>query len=441
MPRRSLLAAAATTAAALVAGSLAALSAGPAAEAAPARVSGIDIASWQHPGGKPIDWAAVARAGHRFAIIKATESTTYTNPYFAADRAGARSVGMVVGAYHFARPAKPVTRTATAQARYFVKVVGTERLAKTLPPVLDLESTGGLSKAQLATWSRTWLATVRSLTGRTPMLYSYDSFLRNSLGSATDFRGYPLWYANYTSRPPSSLPGSWGSWRIWQHTSTGKVPGISGSVDLNWFDGSYGDLLRFATGRVPAGVGQTTVQRGESTYITGRVDRAYAGEPISRTVRTATGTWQHKKAARVRADGSYVFWVTPTARRTYQYRIHLRSGSPYANVRSATTRVRVVKPSVRASLARTRTASGNRVRISGRVDSFYAGDRVVKRERLADGRWVRRDVHRVRADGSFAFWVRPSAVGTHRYTVRLRATRPVADATSRVLHLKVRGRR
>src|SRR6478735_11057373 len=178
------------------------LAASPAAAIA-APITGVDVSSWQHPtsSAADINWAQVAGAGHDFAIIKATESTTYKNPFYAADIANARAAGLVVGAYHFARPALPLS-TAQAQARYFVATTGSMRTARTLPPVLDIEANGGLSKADTVAWAKSFLSTVRTLTGRTPMIYSYDSFLRNSLGNTTALKDYPLWYAKYSTSPP-----------------------------------------------------------------------------------------------------------------------------------------------------------------------------------------------------------------------------------------------
>ena len=43
-------------------------------------IPGIDVASHQHPGGAAIDWNTVAASGQKFAFVKATEGTNYTNP-------------------------------------------------------------------------------------------------------------------------------------------------------------------------------------------------------------------------------------------------------------------------------------------------------------------------------------------------------------------------
>jgi len=34
----------------------------------------------------------------------------------------------------------------------------------------------------------------------------------------------------------------WDAWTFWQYSETGSVPGISGSVDLDYFNGSLSDL-------------------------------------------------------------------------------------------------------------------------------------------------------------------------------------------------------
>src|SRR5689334_3003187 len=146
-------------------------------------IDGPDVSSYQHPYGAPIKWATVAKTGKEFAIVKATEGTSYTNPWFHTDYTRIREVRMVRGSYHFARPAYPITSTALAQARYYVHRIGsTARMSRTLPPALDLEVTGGLGRGALVTWAQTFLLNVRRLTGRTPMLYTYPSFWTSALG-------------------------------------------------------------------------------------------------------------------------------------------------------------------------------------------------------------------------------------------------------------------
>ena len=65
---------------------------------------------------------------------------------------------------------------------------------------------------------------------------------RDGLDEATYLHHYPLWLAAYqASQPPPPAP--WETVSIWQFTDTGAVPGISGAVDLNRFNGTREQLL------------------------------------------------------------------------------------------------------------------------------------------------------------------------------------------------------
>ena len=64
-----------------------------------------------------VDWQAAFNAGARFAYVKASEGTSYTNPYFAQQYNGSYTIGMTRGAYHYAHPD---SSSGTAQADYFL---------------------------------------------------------------------------------------------------------------------------------------------------------------------------------------------------------------------------------------------------------------------------------------------------------------------------------
>ena len=229
-----------------------------AAMPAGALLTGVDVASWQHPNGAPINWSQVRSAGHSFAFVKATEGTTYRNPYFVGDFAGARDAGLFRGAYHYARPRFPLS-SAVDQARYFVATTGTLGGPFDLPAVLDLEETGGLARSDLAQWARLWLAEVERLTGRPPIVYTGYYFWRDQVGSPADIGARNrLWLASYPADPNSTtfrplVPSGWPTWTFWQYTDRGVVPGISGLADLNRYCCDAGNLAALAGGAVGAG--------------------------------------------------------------------------------------------------------------------------------------------------------------------------------------------
>src|SRR5262245_30618045 len=98
VPSRRRAGALAILAAALVA-LLTPLAAAP-ASAAPAGLPGMDVSSYQGA----VNWPAAYGSGARWAYVKATEGTGYTNGYFAQQYNGSYNVGMIRGAYHFALP-------------------------------------------------------------------------------------------------------------------------------------------------------------------------------------------------------------------------------------------------------------------------------------------------------------------------------------------------
>lgn len=205
--------------------------AGSAAARSGTKIVGPDVSSYQHPGGAAINWTRVHRSGASFAIVKATEGTNYVNPYFASDYAAAARAKLVHGAYHFARPATPVASSARVQAQDFAATLGDVNTAKTLPPALDLEVTGGLGRAQLINWAQDFLLDVRQLTGRTPLLYTYPNFWSSTLNDPAAFQRYPIWMASYSTVTP-------GGATLWQFTSTASVRGIRGNVDMSRYVGA-----------------------------------------------------------------------------------------------------------------------------------------------------------------------------------------------------------
>jgi len=189
-------------------------------------IDGPDVSSYQHPNGVAISWPAVRKSGREFGIVKATEGTSYINPWFARDYGGIRTAAMVRGSYHFAHPARPIASSALAQAKYYVARLGTVTATRTLPPALDLESSGGLSRAELIVWAQDFLLDVRRLTGRTPMIYSYPYFWAHQLGDPAALARYPLWMATYSGGVDPSAA-------MWQYSETAAVSGIHGPVDMS----------------------------------------------------------------------------------------------------------------------------------------------------------------------------------------------------------------
>ena len=202
---------------------------------------GIDVSHWQGS----IGWLQVGAAGYDFAFAKATEGTTYIDPTYVTNRAGATAAGLRIGAYHFARPTGASDAAAVAsgiaQADYFIATAQPRR--GDLLPVLDLEKNGGLGVARLTTWTQAFLDEVYARLGARPLIYASPSFWKTSLGDTPLFAadGNRLWIAHWTKASLPLLPAAgWNGlgWTFWQWTSCSNVPGIGGCVDGDRVNGA-----------------------------------------------------------------------------------------------------------------------------------------------------------------------------------------------------------
>lgn len=253
------------------------------------RIHGVDISRWQHPGDKLIDFEKMYKAGVRFVMIKASDgkdkSDIDARKWLSIDMDGAQAAGIFTGFYHYAYlpnstdEATVITeaQTQAQKAIWRLASVGGYN-ERSLPYALDIENNciqySGTrcikytSKKLVTLFATTWLSTVKTATGRTPMLYSYSQFLENAMIRNNELRNYPLWQAHYGISPfdPLGQPGqkisgcyvhSWttancaSEWVIWQYSSCGigKKYGVpSGRVDLNVYRGDVNSFLELTKG-------------------------------------------------------------------------------------------------------------------------------------------------------------------------------------------------
>ncbi|MFM8943932.1 MAG: glycoside hydrolase family 25 protein [Actinomycetota bacterium] len=202
---------------------------------------GIDVSHWQGT----ISWPTVKGAGKSFAFLKATQGTGYLDATYATNRSGANAVGIPVGAYHFADVTKTPTNTAGARAEAEWFVANAQPRVGDLPPVFDIEKNNGLGTIALTDWAMAWLERVRQLTGIYPMIYTSPAGWNDRFGAAGNVvaeSGYGLlWVAHWTTAASPTIPANnWAGngWTFWQYTSSGTVPGISGNVDLDRYNGT-----------------------------------------------------------------------------------------------------------------------------------------------------------------------------------------------------------
>nr|WP_233576637.1 lysozyme [Saccharopolyspora rhizosphaerae] len=203
-----------------------------------ATVPGMDVASYQGN----VDWAHWYGQGKRFAYVKATESVSYTNPYFAQQYNGSYAVGMIRGAYHFAIPN---ASSGADQANYFVDHGGGWSAdGRTLPGALDVEynpygeTCYEMSQDALTAWVEDFSDTYHARTGRYPVIYTSTSWWNRCVAGSFSTTN-PLWVARYADSP-GELPHNWLVWTFWQHTSD--------PLDQDLFNGPVEGLHALARG-------------------------------------------------------------------------------------------------------------------------------------------------------------------------------------------------
>jgi len=207
-------------------------------------VKGIDVSKWQ---GK-IDWAKVKADGVTFAIIKAAGRSIYTDelypdPKFQENIEGALQNGIQVGVYFFSQAITP--QEALEEASYILSLIKPYKL--TYPVVFDWETSAGwrsyvhIPKDTMNQIAYTFCDLVKS-SGYTPMIYGNTWDLANRYNTTELSSKYKIWIARYSDKYKNTgvqyslgdpLPAYNYPFQMWQYSSTGKVNGIAGNVDMN----------------------------------------------------------------------------------------------------------------------------------------------------------------------------------------------------------------
>lgn len=196
-------------------------------------LKGIDISKWQ----SSLD---LSKIDFDFAIIKATEGKSYVDPYCDKFFQKALKLGKKLGVYHFAN--NP-SNTAEQEANWFIN--NTKGYIGKAIPVLDWESKDTSNVA----WALEWLERVEKAYGCKPMIYMSQSVVNRHDWSKVVAGNYGLWVAkykdyaadyNYDMSNAGSKPEVkyWKFYAIWQWTSSGRLNGYNGNLDLDEF---YGD--------------------------------------------------------------------------------------------------------------------------------------------------------------------------------------------------------
>ena len=185
-------------------------------------MKGIDVSS--HNGN--INWEAVKSSGVEVVIIKATEGVDFIDSMVNQHYAGASSVGLNRGFYHFMSEKTDPHR----QAEDFYNCIKDK--SYNCIPTLDIEVNNyGRSASEITDRCLEFINRFKELSGQDCMIYTGGYFGRDNLDSR--IKCYPGWIAHYGVSSPMET-----GFRVvgHQYTETGRVPGVNGNVDVNNFN-------------------------------------------------------------------------------------------------------------------------------------------------------------------------------------------------------------
>lgn len=187
---------------------------------------GIDVSNYQ---GK-IDWAKVKASGISFVIIRAGWGKTNVDPKFRANIEGAMNAGLDIGIYWFLYAKNENDIVLNAKKCY--EVIEPYRKAINMKVWADWEYDSdkykpGLNKATRTQWIKKFCEEMTKY-AYSVGIYANPDYLKSKFN---DISEYPLWLAYYATSKGKYEP------LMWQYTSSGRVDGIVGRVDMDTYYG------------------------------------------------------------------------------------------------------------------------------------------------------------------------------------------------------------
>jgi GH25 family lysozyme M1 (1,4-beta-N-acetylmuramidase) len=187
------------------------------------------------------DWNLAKDSGLDYVIVRSSMGVAGVDESYSYNVIGARQAGIGVGAYHFFRP----EHRGQSQAAHFLSVLESHAIDDFIAVDVEPPSDGTTIHPTLyADELYNFITEIKLRRGSYPDIYTNFESWRLLVGTQHDaeFSKCGLWVANYGVTTPL-LPRCWKSYKLWQYSSSGTVPGISktwngsefvwGRVDLN----------------------------------------------------------------------------------------------------------------------------------------------------------------------------------------------------------------
>lgn len=201
---------------------------------------GIDVSTWQGA----IDWPKVKASGVEFAMIRlgygnSTGDSCKVDKYYTKNVEGALEAGVDVGVYFYSYALN--AGAAAKEAAFVLKQLKPYKGRLLYPVAYDLEdpSQRDLGRTVLTAMVVAFMETIED-GGYYAAFYSNTDWCKNRLNMA-DLTAYDLWLAQWAAKPTDAF-----KFGIWQSSSNGSVPGITGRVDMDTAYKDYPTIIKRA---------------------------------------------------------------------------------------------------------------------------------------------------------------------------------------------------
>ena len=191
---------------------------------------GIDVSKYQ----QNVDWQKVADSGITFVIIRiggrgyGQSGALYVDDMAQSHYEGAKAAGLQVGAYFFSQAIS--VEEAREEARYALQLTAQWELD--MPIVFDWEyvsNTARTANTDALTVTACAAAFCEEILAadKKAMIYVRPELEKLNLEALAAYDHWVAWYSDTMDYP--------NAFQMWQYTKTGKLPGISGNVDINLY--------------------------------------------------------------------------------------------------------------------------------------------------------------------------------------------------------------
>lgn len=187
-------------------------------------IRGVDISHWQ----SHVNYTKLKEAGIEFVILKAggSDKGFYKDSFFEENYESAKEAGLKVGAYYFVGRMFYGSESGAADANRFIEIIKGKQFE--FPVYVDIETTDPRHK-DLATEAAISFCETMEKAGYFVGIYASDISGFKERLQLDRLTAYSLWVANYSREPVYAK-----NYAVWQHSSKGSLPGVSGCVDLNY---------------------------------------------------------------------------------------------------------------------------------------------------------------------------------------------------------------